>query len=130
VRGELLPVWPDTWRSIWLPLARHEGAPVDLFSELYRELTDAMLLPPTAEALADAIDDPARARSNFRRIKPTAIRSERAIVDFLERAHAVAMDLGGDPLANRYFLLCEGFLRRFHHGCGGAHPVKSRNAGA
>lgn len=36
MRGEFVPVWSETWRGIWLKLAKHPDAPHDLFSELYR----------------------------------------------------------------------------------------------
>jgi len=55
----------------------------------------------------------ARARSAFRRNKATDTHGEAALVAFLERAHVVVVDLGGDPLANRYFVLVEEFLTKF-----------------
>lgn len=113
MRGEFLPVWSETWRDVWSKLAKHPDAPEDLFSELYRELAQAFGLQPTPEALADILGDPARARVAFRRVKDSQLPNERAIVDFLERAFVVALDLGGDPLANRYFTLVEAFLTKF-----------------
>jgi hypothetical protein len=113
MRGEFLPVWSETWRDIWSPLARHADAPVDLFSELYRELTEVLVAVPTPEALADVVTNPDRARATFRRTKLPSLRGERAVVEFIERAHGVVVDLGGDPLANRYFLLVEAFLTKF-----------------
>lgn len=113
MRGEILPVWSETWRNIWSKLAKHQDAPADLFSELYRELSQAFVTPLTAEALADAVSEPAQARTAFRSVKVSDVHGERALVEFLERAHAVAADLGGDPLANRHFLLVDVFLTKF-----------------
>lgn len=113
MRGELLPVWSETWRDIWSKLARHVNAPDDLFSELYRELAQALIVAPTAEALADVVGVPARALSAFRGTKGFQLCGERALVEFLERAHFVVADLGDDPLANRYFALVEAFLTKF-----------------
>jgi hypothetical protein len=45
MRGEFLPVWGETWRGIWLPLAKHRDAPRDVYSELYRALVPQPVLP-------------------------------------------------------------------------------------
>lgn len=113
MRGEFLPVWSETWRDIWSKLAKHPDAPDDFFSELFRELVGAFGVPMTPEKLADAVAVPARAKAKFRRATSDQFRDEHALVGFLERAHAVAVDLGGDPLANRYFTLVEAFLTKF-----------------
>lgn len=113
MRGEFLPVWSETWRGIWAPLAKHSGAPADLFSELFRELAPAIVPGPSPERLAEIIGDPVRGRAAFRRVKSDTLLGERALVEFLERAHGVADDLGGDALANRYFVLVEAFLSKF-----------------
>lgn len=113
MRGELLPVWSETWRDIWSKLAKHPDAPEDLFSELYRELVQAFVTLPTPEALADVVGNPVSARAAFQRARTIRFRNERALVEFLERAHTVVADLGGDALVNRYFLLVESFLSKF-----------------
>jgi len=113
MRGELLPVWAETWRDIWAKVAKHPDAPDDLFSELYREFAQVFSTKPTPEALADIVGVAARARSAFRSAKVSRVKGEAALVEFLERAHAVVADLGGDPLANRYFVLVEDFLTKF-----------------
>ncbi|MBZ0261078.1 MAG: hypothetical protein K8F90_10810 [Hyphomicrobiales bacterium] len=57
MRGELLPVWTETWRDIWLKLAKHPLGPDDLFSELYREFaispTPPVTPPPPTEVDAE-----------------------------------------------------------------------------
>ncbi|MBK9080730.1 MAG: hypothetical protein IPL88_00980 [Rhizobiales bacterium] len=113
MRGEFLPVWSETWRDIWSKLVKSAGAPEDLFSELFRELAAAFSVQLTPEKLADAVAVPARAKSKFRRVTADQFGSEHAVIGFLERAHAIAVDLGGDPLANRYFTLVEAFLTKF-----------------
>jgi hypothetical protein len=110
MRGEFLPVWAETWRDIWSKLAKHPDAPDDLFSELYRELALGFYVRPTPEALAETLENARRSRSAFLRVKAENLKGEKAIVSFLERAHFVAADLGGDPLANYYFKLAEAFL--------------------
>lgn len=113
MRGELIPVWSETWRDIWSKLAKHPDAPDDLFSELFRELQASLAAQLTPEALAYAIDTPQHAKTAFRRIKADQFRGEKELVEFFERAHAVAIDLGGGPLADRLFSLGEAFLTKF-----------------
>jgi hypothetical protein len=106
-------VWSHTWREIWSRLARSPHAPEDVFCELYRELVPALQDEPTVEALADIVDDPIRARASFRRTKAKDLKSELALLTFLEDAHRVLDDIGGDALANRYFNLLNEFIERF-----------------
>lgn len=113
MRGEFIGVWSEMWRAVWSKLAKHPAAPDDLFCELYRELVLAFVTPADVTALADIVDVPAQARAAFRRTKAIAFRGELALLEFLERAHAVTVDLGGDALSNRYFLLVEAFLEKF-----------------
>lgn len=113
MRGEVIGVWSETWREIWSKLAKHPDAPEDLFCELYRELAGAFEVIPDVTALADIIGNPDQARSAFRRTKATAFRGEVALLEFMERANSVMVDLGGDPLANRYFLLTEALLDKY-----------------
>lgn len=113
MRGEVIGVWSETWREIWSKLARHPVAPEDLFCELYRELAGAFETTLDVMALADIVDEPDQARKSFQRTKATAFRGEVALLEFFERANNVFVDLGGDPLANRYFLLMEGFLDKY-----------------
>lgn len=113
MRGEIIGVWSETWREIWSKLAKHPDAPEDLFCELYRELAVAFETPLDVTALADVVDDPDRARKAFRITNASAFRGEVALLGFFERAHSVVDDLGGDPLANRYFGLVADFLEKF-----------------
>ncbi|MFZ5835087.1 MAG: hypothetical protein ACOY2B_06865 [Pseudomonadota bacterium] len=96
-----------------MKLAKHPDAPDDLFCELYREIIGAFEVIPDVTALADIIGNPDQARSAFRRTKATAFRGEVPLLEFMERAHGVMVDLGGDPLANRYFLLTEALLDKY-----------------
>ena len=55
MRGELIGVWSETWREIWLPLIEQplaeddEGLPEDIFCELYRALEPALSPRPSVE---------------------------------------------------------------------------------
>jgi hypothetical protein len=148
MRGEFLPVWPETRREIWSKLAKHPDAPEELFAELYRALVKPPV-PPQAPpppthfdaggnlsdqneirargeyekalkaysiaraAYEEIVGTPKRARRVFARISAGDFSGESALIDFIERAHAVVLDLGGDALANRYFTLVETFLTKF-----------------
>ena len=58
MRGELIGVWAETWREIWLPLIERpladddddEGLPEDIFCELYRALAPALFPRPRANS--------------------------------------------------------------------------------
>lgn len=113
MRGEFLGVWSQLWREIWAKLARSPHAPADLFCELYRELAHVLDEPLSVEDLADIVDDPLQARMAFRTTRAESLRGEQAVVTFLEAAHGIADDLGGDALSNRYFNLLSDFIERF-----------------
>jgi hypothetical protein len=113
VHGEFISVWSETWREIWECFATNEVAPDDLFCELYRDLAAAFRFTPTVEALADIIDDPLQSKDAFESTKASQMRGERALVRFLENAHGILEDLGGDPLSNQYFNLLSAFIEKY-----------------
>jgi hypothetical protein len=113
VRGEFIGVWSETWREIWLPLIDHERVPEDIFCELYRELARALKDKPSVEALADVIDNPVQSREAFEKTGANELGGERALVAFLETAHAALDELAGDELSNRYFNLLASFIDKF-----------------
>lgn len=113
MRGEFIGVWSETWREIWLPLADHEGVPIDIFCELYRELAQALKATPSVEDLADIIDDPTQSREAIEMTNGSELGGERALVTFFEAAHSTLDDLGGDELSNRYFNLLEAFIEKY-----------------
>jgi hypothetical protein len=59
--GELASVLTRSWKDIWLPLSRRQGAPADLFNELVSELSsppappDAPIPPPLNAFDADGV---------------------------------------------------------------------------
>jgi hypothetical protein len=117
VRGELIAVWPETWREIWFPLIDEplgdDGVPDDIFCELYRELAKALKEPPSIEALADIIDNPVQSRDALVKIGVEDLAGERELAGFLEAVHPALDDLVGDELSNRYFNLLTGFLDKY-----------------
>jgi hypothetical protein len=119
MRGEFIGVWSDTRREIWQPLIdkllseTEDGAPEDLFCELYREIARSLRSPPSAQDLADIVDDPRKSREVFEIIRADDIAGESALVRFFESAHYALEELGGDDMTNPYFNLMAAFIDKF-----------------
>jgi hypothetical protein len=113
MRGELIGVWSETWREIWEPMGSQEGAPDDIFCEIYRELSVALKDTPKPEALADVIDDPSQSRDALQAIRAEQLSGERALMEFFERTHSTLDDLAGDALSNAYFNSLAAFIDKF-----------------
>lgn len=107
MRGELIDVWAETWREIWLPLIEQplagddEGFPEDIFCELYRALAPALSPRPSVEDLADIIDNPVQSREAFEATAANDLASEGALVGFFEAAHEALEEMDGDELPKR-----------------------------
>ena len=119
MRGELIGVWAETWREIWLPLIEQplaeddEGLPEDIFCELYRALAPALSPRPSVEDLADIIGNPVQSRKAFEATNANDFAGERALVGSFEAMHDALEEMGGDELTNRYFNLLSGFIDKF-----------------
>ena len=120
MRGELIGVWAETWREIWLPLIDQplaeddESLPEDIFCELYRALAPALSPRPSVENLADIIDSPVQSREAFEATSANDLVDEPALAGFFEAAHDALEELGGDQLTNRYFNLLSDFIDKFN----------------
>ena len=74
----------------------------------------ALKKKPTLEELErTSIDNSVQAKEAFQNTKTEDLASERAVVEFLEKAHEALDDLAGDPLANPYFNLLNAFIEKF-----------------
>jgi len=119
MRGEFIGVWSETRREIWQPLLDEllletdAGVPDDIFCDLYRELVTALKVPPSAQDLADIIDNPLQSRETFEKVGAEDIAGERALVGFFESAYDALEELGDDQLSNRYFNLLAAFIEKF-----------------
>ncbi len=113
MRGEFIGVWAETSREIWDRLAAEETAPDDIYCELYRELSSALKKKPTREELANIIDNSVQAKEAFQNTKDEDLTSERALVEFFEKAHEALDELAGDALTNPYFNLLSVFIQKF-----------------
>ena len=120
MRGELIGVWAETWREIWLPLIEEtlreddEGLPEDIFCELYRALAPALTPPHSVQDLADIIDSPVQSREAFEATTAKDLAGEPALASFFESAHDALKELGRDELTDRYFNLLSGFIDKFN----------------
>lgn len=71
MRGEFIGVWSETGREIWQPLIdqflleTEEGAPEDLFCELYREISKVLRRPTGEGAVEILLDDAIALREAF-----------------------------------------------------------------
>lgn len=114
MRGEFIDVWSETWREIWSGLALQKTAPSDLFCELYEELISALKVKPSVQQIAEITNDPDRSEESFANTKSEDFSSEWALIGFLESAHEILNDLGGDLLATHYSNLLEKFIEKFN----------------
>lgn len=106
-------VWDETWPEIWQELLLNPAAPPDLFCELYRELSTALVDPPSVELLADIVDSPTQSAKAFEAVRAVDLEGERALVSFLEASHGALEDFAGDPLSNAYFVSLSIFLDKY-----------------
>jgi len=118
MRGEVLGVWSETWREIWLPMIEEplefdEFVHEDIFCDLYRELAKALTSQLSIEDIAAVIDDPAQSREAFQSTISDNLSSERAVVAFMEAAYDAFEEHGGDSLSNRYFNLLTDFIDKY-----------------
>ena len=119
MHGELIGVWAETWREIWLPLIEpslvedDEDLPEYIFCELYRALAPALSSPPSVEDLADIIGNPVQSREAFEATTAYDLAGESALVGFFEAMHDALEEMGGDESTNRYFNLLSGFIDKF-----------------
>jgi hypothetical protein len=114
-QGQLLSVWQDAWLHVWVPLAREATRlnHPDLFCELYPELNRVLLAPKSIEEVARITDDVDRARRQFRKTKVQELRGEGEVIAFVEECYEVLENLGGQEMAEAYFVLLDRFLSRF-----------------
>jgi hypothetical protein len=113
MRGEFIGIWSDLTREVWEPLAQVDGAPDDLFCELYRSLSVAFAVQLTAEELANIVDNTSEARDAFYGLSASHFSNERALTAALEQLLEALDDLGGVTLSDPYFLLLEGAIQKF-----------------
>jgi hypothetical protein len=70
MNGELLPIWPRTWKEVWLRLANSKSAPDDLFIELVSGLAKIPKQP-----IAPAPPSPEAFSANGELVDPVALQA-------------------------------------------------------
>jgi hypothetical protein len=113
MRGEFLGVWSQLWFELWLPLFEEHDVANDIFCELYREIAPGFRNQLAVEQIADIVDNRHQAMSAFEALKAIDLQGERCIVTFLESAHSILDDFGGDDLSNAYFVSLGNFIVKY-----------------
>lgn len=113
MRGEFLSVWPETWSEFWSPLLDRDEVKNDIFCELYRVFAPSLKRKLSLEQLADIIDDSNQSRVAFESMQSSDIDSEALLIDSLEETHSTLEEYGGDSLTNSYFVLLDGFIKKY-----------------
>ena len=113
MRGEFIGIWSELTREIWDPLAQAEGAPDDLFCELFRAVSVAFNVQLSAEELANIVDDTFEARDAFYALTAHSFSNERALALALEQVLETLDELNGAVLCDSYFLLLEAAIQKF-----------------
>ncbi len=112
--GNLRNHWSYTVQEIWEPLATHEQAPQDLFSDLYNEVEDHLGVH-TSQALFEEIrNDSVIAQAKFLAIKGTDFASELEIAEFLEEAYEAIEDYGIPGYSERFKSLLRTFTSKYN----------------
>lgn len=113
MRGELIGVWSEAWREIWLPLIEQPDVPKDIFCELYRELVKSLTDKPTEGSLVEILASTRLSREAFTKVSSDQIAGERALSLFYEEAHSVLNELRGDKLSDEYTRLLGQFVQKY-----------------
>ena len=116
--GSLRPAWEHLAAELWEPLAefstQNTVAPPGLFSDLFAAADEFLAPRPTGIELAEARNDPEKARQRFLSLKGTDFSSESALVHFLEEAHGVIVDYEIPGLDTFYWRLLRDAIRKFN----------------
>jgi len=112
--GGLRNHWSYSAQEIWEPLASHEQAPQDLFSDLYNEVEDHLGVD-TPQALFEEIgNDPVIARAKFLAINGTDFASEMEIAKFLEEVYGAIEDYGIPGYSEKFKLHLRTFILKYN----------------
>lgn len=116
--GGVRQAWQWLRDEVWRPLAEYsseeEGAPDDLFGDLFAAAEDYLSPGPTPSAMEEARNDPARARELFLAISGVDFGSESAAVLFKEEADRVIAEYEMPRLTDLYRRLVRAALRKLN----------------
>jgi hypothetical protein len=102
MNGELLPVWPRTWKEVWLRLANSKGAPDDLFVEWVSGLA-----PIPQQPIAPASPPPEAFNANGELIDPAALQArsdyEEAMLRYSDYRNKYETALNSEEEARGFF---------------------------
>jgi hypothetical protein len=112
--GNLRERWEYTWQDVWEPLGSLPQSPFDLYSQLYRVSLEYLRRKPTNQELAEIVNNPILALSEFQSIQGKQFRDEMAAVQFIERAYILIVDAGKRILVRRYSEYISKFLVKYN----------------
>lgn len=121
MQGEFLNVWLETRVEIWDRLALVDGAPNDLYCELFRASSVALKRPEEQQDYAvwqvkyeETLGNPELSKSAFHELSVVDFKGERAICKFMEDAYEFLDDLDGDVLTIPYIELLTEFISKYN----------------
>ena len=112
--GNLRERWEYTWHDIWEPLGSLPQSPFDLYSQFYRASLEYLRQKPTNQELAEVVNNPMLALSEFQSIQGKQFRDEMAVVQFIERAYILIVDTGKRILERRYSDYVSKFMIKYN----------------
>jgi hypothetical protein len=112
--GSLRNHWSYTAQEIWDPLASHEQAPQDLFSDLYNEVEDHLGVRTSQALFGEIRNDPVIARAKFLAINGTDFSREMEIAEFLEEAYEAIDDYGIPGYSEKFKSLLRTFISKYN----------------
>lgn len=124
--GNIRERWEFTWADIWEPLGSLPQAPLDLYIQLYRTSIDYLRRKPRYQDLEIIVNNPETAFDAFRELQGKQFRDEMAVVQFLERAHGLFMEIGSRILVRRYGEYVSKFLQKYNLRYETAEPFALR----
>jgi|SRR6516225_2353927 hypothetical protein len=108
--GRLQDAWQFVWQEIWLRLEETGEMPLDVYADLYVELTKAFRKAPQRKLFDDVAGNPELARETLKSTSSAELRGENSIARFLENAFDVLVECGVPELPRTYSDLVRSFL--------------------
>jgi hypothetical protein len=112
--GNLRGAWEYMGAELWEPLASHDSAPSDLFSDLFAAADEFLSPRPPDSELEEARNDPDKARQQFLALMGSDFASESSLVRFLEESRSVIADYDIPGYEDLYRRLLREVLRKYN----------------
>ena len=113
MRGEFIPIWPETWDEIWMPVRRKGAKSEGFYTELFREIRPALNFNMMPGVLAEVLADEDLCESEFKSLSNDSFYDEGHLIGFLESVYWVLTDLGGETLGHFYYESLDNFIQKY-----------------